>query len=377
MRRAEPSGSPTRLSVMDLEGLGRGARSWWGAALASAIVVAVGLTLQAVADDPDPRPGADAPRGAGSSVTAPAGWRVESYGGIQVRVPAGWGWGGAWFHASWDDGSVTDCGAAPFVVPGDPSYESVPQDTPYVGRPVLMTDVCMGVDGAPARAPQADSVWIGAAVPAGSVDLGGGYVRETIRVTRPTPYGDGTVSVTTDDPELRRQILATAEAVDVDDHGCATGARWSDFPAGDLREGKPASLSVCLYDSQGSETTLLWSDRRAATEAVEYADQVEGSSALYDPDRFCTEEPEGQWMAIGVDHADGTTAWTAVVMDCSQILWHYRAQGDPHALAASPLGERTVAPWAVPAVRAYVVGPTGWSEWSGSKGPSVFRGMLG
>jgi hypothetical protein len=360
-------------------------RTPWLLAVAAAVAVAVGvpLTFQAL----------DGGGGGGGGdrrdqvVTDPAvppavpdDWRVESYGGIQVRVPPMWGWGGAWFHAPWEGDRVMDCGAVPHVVPGDPDDESAPEDSPYVGRPLMMSDVCsiVGLPNAPERpAPQADSVWIGAAVEPGTEDLGNGYVRETVRVREPTQFGDGTVSVTSDDPALRRQILATAVAVGVDAHGCRSDATWQEFPAGRIGDLEATSLSVCLYETYQGETTLIWSDRRSADDARQYVDQVEATSDTYDPMRFCTDQPDGQWLAVGAVAADGETAWTAVTMGgCAQILWHYQAEGDPESVAASPVNPETVAPWATPAVRAYVVGPVDWQEWADG-GENFFRGYLG
>lgn len=367
-RLSRPPGSP------------RAARHLWPLAAAASVVLLLAVPLAVrwggTGDPPPSGPGVvDEPP------VDTAGWRVESYGGIQVRVPREWGWGGAPLKAAWAGGEVLDCGAAPFVVAGDPDYESVPRDTPYVGRPAMMTDVCatVGQEDAPEPpAPRADSVWIGAAVEPGTEQLGNGYVRETVAVGESTTFGAGTVTVTSDDPALRRAVLATAEPVEVDAHGCRADAVWSELPSGALGRVEPDSLSVCLYDSYGGATTLVWSDRLGAERARDYAAAVEESSALYDPVRLCTEPPAEQWMAIGVNGPDGTTAWTAVVMgECGQVLWHQRLQDGAESLVASPVEPTTVEPWAVPAVRAYVVGPSGWEDIAGGQGASTFRGMLG
>ncbi|QIX25774.1 hypothetical protein ncot_03575 [Nocardioides sp. JQ2195] len=350
-------------------------RGWLGvAAVAAAVVVGGPLVWHFAGADqrspaPDDRVAADSGK--------PASWRVESYGGVQVRVPPTWGWGGApMANLDAGDERPLDCGAAAFVRPGSSDYETVPRDTPYVGRPVMMTDACaiVGLENAPAApAPAADSVWLDAAgVEVGTTELGDGYVRETVEV------GRGTVTVTSDDPALRARILATAEAVDVDDNGCRADATWSDVPAGDLRDVDPESLSVCAYETVGGETMLVWSTRRDARAATAYGDAVELSSATYDPIRLCTEQPEGQWLAVGVNGKDGRTAWTAAVMgECAQIQWHYRAQGDPESLAASPVIPRTVKPWGGSEARAYLVGPVKWREYAGKEGAGMFRGILG
>lgn len=372
-RHAE--GAPDRLEESTASPSRR--RSRWPAVAAAAAVAVIGVPLgvQLLGE-----PGDDEPHGTDRVAVAPGTpdtWRVESYGGVQVRVPNDWGWGGApMANLDPDDDRPLDCGAAPFVRPGDDSYETVPADTPYVGRPVMMTDACtiIGLEGAPLpQAPAADSVWLDAfGVEPGTVDVGNGYVRETVAV------GDGAVTVTSDDADLRARILGTAEAVDVDANGCATTGDWADVPDGTLHEVEPDSLSVCSYMTFQSETTLVWSAQGDATAAAEYAEAVETSSATYDPLRLCTEQPDGEWLAIGVNGADGETAWTGVVMDqCAQILWHYRAQGDPEAVAASPVVPRTAAPWAGSWARAYVAGPSGWGDYAGKDGAGFFRGYLG
>ena len=267
-----------------------------------------------------------------------------------------------------------DCGAAPFVVPGSDDYEFVPQDTPYVGRPLMMTDACSipGLPNGPGETPPpADSVWLGAEVEPGRVELGDGYVRETVAV------GDSVVTVTSDDPELRATILDTAEAVEVDANGCRTDGDWASFPGGTLRDVEPRSLSVCAYATRRGATVLVWSARGDADAAAAYAGAVDEASATYDPGRLCTEQPGGEWLAIGVRGPGDETAWTVATMgECAQILWHYRAQGDPESLAASPVLPRTVAPWASPWTRAYLAGPSGWEE-HGKAGNGMVRGFHG
>ncbi|KQY56610.1 MULTISPECIES: hypothetical protein [unclassified Nocardioides] len=350
-------------------------RNWLAAAaVAAALVVGVPLAWQAIdRDDTGPTGGDEVATDDGG----PPAWRVESYGGVQVRVPPSWGWGGAPMrNVDPGDDRPLDCGAAAFVRPGSSDYEFIPKNTPYVGRPVMMTDACTVLTGrelSELGVPTSDSVWLDAVgVQPGTVDVGNGYVRETVKV------GDDTVTVTSDDPELRTKILATAESVEVDANGCATDATWDDVPDGTLREIEPESLSVCSYMTYRGETTLVWSARRDTDDAAQYAQVVEESSANYDPIRPCTEQPDGEWLAIGVNGAGGKTAWTGVVMgECAQILWHYKAQGDPESLAASPVVPRTVAPWASSWTRGYLAGPVNWGEYAGKDGEGMFRGLLG
>ncbi len=68
----------------------------------------------------------------------PANWRVESYDGVQLRVPPDWGWGGVPRPAGFG-GGFSMCGDGAFAYPGPHGEtlfkESV--DMPYVGRPYL------------------------------------------------------------------------------------------------------------------------------------------------------------------------------------------------------------------------------------------------
>ena len=214
---------------------------------------------------------------------------------------------------------------------------------PTVGRPVYGSDVCEGFDpDDTAGEPVADSVWFGAPVPEGVVGLGGGYTRTT-RVVAGVA-----VTVETRNPELGQQILATAEAVDVDANGCRT--HLDGPPAAEVATGG-ATLPVCLYDVAADlSTTLIWSgvvsDPTAYTQAVDAARRGDELAA-------CKRSPEGQWVTVGPDVVD---------FSCQKIL---SAAGDAHLTRA------TVEPWASDGTRAYVVGPID-GNWSG-----LFRGMLG
>ena len=53
------------------------------------------------------------------------------------------------------------------------------RDEPWVGRPVMLSDDCLG---RPFPAPTAPYVWLGADLAPGTVDVGDGYVQETVEV---------------------------------------------------------------------------------------------------------------------------------------------------------------------------------------------------
>lgn len=329
-------------------------------------VVGVPLTLQAV-DDQGPRDH----RGAAATDPAlppgaPDDWRVESYGGIQVRVPPTWGWGGAPFEESWTGGDVIGCGSTTaFVVPGSDDYEFVDQDTPFVGRPAMMTDACEGYD-LRFTFPQVDAVWLDSPIGVGVRDLRGGQVAETVEV------GDLRATVFSRDDELRRRILGTAEAVAVDGNGCPN--RPGMMPRADRGSLVPESMSACLYDTEGGTTTLVWSGIRSARQASDYVAAYDARSAAYDPLRVCGAPASGQWIALGIHGTDGGTRWDVVSFECGQVVAAYRSAAGEVAPAAAPLAEDTVRPWAGGGVRAYAWGPT---RGAGGKMDDFFRGILG
>jgi hypothetical protein len=341
-------------------------RALWllGVAAAAVAVAGVPLTLQAVDNqgtstdpvvtDPAMPPG------------APDDWRVESYGGIQVRLPPTWGWGGAPFEESWTEGRVTGCGSTTaFVVPGSDNYEFVDKDTPFVGRPAMMTDACEGYD-LRRTFPEVDSVWLDSPVGVGVRDLRGGQVAETVEV------GALRVTAFSRDGRLRQRILATAEEVTVDGNGCPThpGA----MPTTDHGSLEPEFMSACLYDSQDGTTTLVWSGIRNAAQARDYVAAYDDESATYDPPRVCDSPASGQWIALGIHGTDGGTRWDVVSFECLQILSAYRTGAGEPAAPASPLAEDTARPWAGGGVRAYAWGPM---RGAGGKMEEIFRGILG
>lgn len=169
---------------------GRRTRTWV-AGLAAASVAAAAVVGAQVARDDEPAPqvsdGSTSPSPSVSATPAPepvGNTRTEYYRGVQVDVPADWGWGS----------SPVLCGVTPI-------------GEPYVGRPIPATDAC-----GPAvfdAVPTAPYVWLGADVATGSVDLGEGWIQETVAV-------DGTtVTVATQEARQRNAILGSAATQDL------------------------------------------------------------------------------------------------------------------------------------------------------------------
>lgn len=290
---------------------------------------------------------------------------MESYDGLQVAVPADWGWGGAPFSDSWTDGPLA-CGAGrAFVVPGSDEYEFVPERTPFVGRPAMMTDACEGTRSAP----EVDAVWLDAAGAEPGTERFAGTVRET------RAFGDHTVTVWSSDTGLRTRVFASARVVEVDAHGCPDAPDRAALPAPG-GEGRVTGMSVCLYGVQAGADTLIWSGSRGAGDAREYVAGFDRSSDTDDPKDDYPIPGSGQWVALGIHLADGSTRWDVVNLGREQILAASLTGGGTPSRIAAPYLTRTVLPWAdhSPGLLAYCWGPEPRDL---PAGRSLFRGMLG
>jgi hypothetical protein len=274
-------------------------------------------------------------------VSVPDTWRYESYAGVQLEVPDTWGWGGAPIRASYFEGPrhLGSCGAnqAAVLSPADHSSYVSPL-TRFVGRPAMVAATCTewGSDG---TLPEGEAVWFGSPLKAGVKDLPG-TVAETRQV------GAQRVTVFAPGSALRRQILGTAQSVDVDGHGCPTQvvARPTAGPTG-LR---PTSMSVCVYSQDTGVAMLLYSTSVSATAARRYAEGVASATSASGGSSCLT--PSGQWVALGLHDRRGTR-WDVANLRCDRLqLAGERTAG---------LTVATVRDWAVAGVPAYVVAPRG------------------
>lgn len=344
------------------------------AAAASAIAIPLGVWAFGHRSPPPTPPAGPAATASTASTTASAepidtsDWRVESYGSVQIRVPTTWGWGGAPTDPL-GDGQLADCGATrAFVAPGDTAYESAPAGTAFVGRPVMMTDVCAG-GGDPH--PTVDAVWLGAAVKDGTQTYADGTVRETRTVNGVT------VTVFSADTALRRAILGTAEPGDVDANNCpaAPPEISADQYLRAGTEGTLSRVSVCLYQRQPRGMTLLWSGSSSGTGVAAY-DRAMTAALAAGPSK-ATKPDEFQQLYLGRDYGPGPA-------DGPMLRWD-RVDFDGHGIAtvdadgntlSVPLTEAVVGPWASgqAPLKAYAVGPR-LADPAGIAG--YFRGMLG
>lgn len=302
--------------------------------------------------------GGDSPTGPKEPPTAadvPADWRTEAWHGVEVKVPPTWGWGAALVAL---DGDPADCGAG--VARTADGKPATPDDAiPYVGRSVMLSDACSMVDR---RAePTAPYVWLGAPLAKGEVQLGD-FVEETVEVA------GATVTVATEDPALRAQILATAKARPADAE-CAS--EMSAPPSATLAAaegiGASRSMLVCTYvqhDDGWQLTSTMALGERAAGRFVSEFDRA--PSATCQP----TETRELAVIRISGDDNFGSgqleRQWVVRLGECSTIT-----------LSSKPGTKRltrgNVAPWAVRSVPVTLTGPTAYDpELSG-----FFIGLLG
>lgn len=277
-------------------------------------------------------------------VAVPDSWRYESYAGVELQVPATWGWGGSPIRSSVFAAPrhLGACGTdqAAARAPADHAAYLTSM-TPFVGRPAMVSDLCVpwGADGV---FPSADAVWFESPLKVG-VQQAGSAVAETRAV------GGQRVTVFAPDPRLRRLILGTAEQVAVDAYGCPTQvvARPTAGPAG-LH---PGSMSVCVYSQDSGAATLLYSASVPASAAQEYAARV--AAATNSPggaSSSATATPQGQWVALGL-HGQRGTRWDVVDVRAGDVEL---ARGRTAALTPD-----TARAWAHGGVTAYVAAGSG------------------
>ncbi|MFL6003767.1 MAG: hypothetical protein ACJ72P_13240 [Nocardioides sp.] len=247
----------------------------WGSLLVGCL-----LLLTACAEQPGP--------GAHSGDPLPTQWRTEYWHGISVDVPAEWAYGGA---PMVNGGDTVACWAGAMVsAAGARVRDGEERSTPYVGRPIVLTDLCqtfpfIGPDTDPPAVP---SVWLGAHLETGTDHLGDGWVRETVEASGTT------VTVTSDDADLRRRILASVGGLGLCTSSMPGPTRVHDM----LIEGygRPKSLEVCVYRRTGSgELGLAYGTLLGPQAARAFGAAV----ARADSRRMkCGDEPPSEWITL-------------------------------------------------------------------------------
>jgi hypothetical protein len=298
-----------------------------GASAAAVVVVAGAAVVVQQSRDDRQQVGPSAPSSSfdGTAPSAPAGYRLELWHDVGVYVPATWAWGAAPVKDA--AGRAVLCGGTQ-VVQADGSRHVAPTQS-YVGRPAQPSGSC--TSGWARQRPEASYVWLGGDVPVGTVDLGGGWTRETVAV------GDVTVSVASDDDALRTAILASAHPV-----AGACDARIGNppTPGGSTEPGfVPDAMTVCAYapTSDGLDYDLLDEQELSAGPAKALMAAVEDAKPL--GSSSCYNASGGEWALLRLSEVGGSFRDYVVDMYCPSIA---DPTGDQHALN----GE-TVRPWAV------------------------------
>lgn len=270
-------------------------------------------------------------------VAVPSDWRVESYAGVEVRVPVTWGFGGSPVRSdSFDGRHLGGCGANEAAVLSSADHAAYASSvTPFVGRPAVMTSRCVpwGSDGI---MPRTEAVWFASPLAVGVKDVGS-QVAETRAV------GGQKVTVFASDSALRRKILGTATVVSVDGNGCPTRAVQQ--PTRGPEGLEPSSMSVCVYSEDPGTPVLMWSGHTTEPAARSYADAVTRAA----PVGACPGLPHGRWLALGL-HGQGGTRWDVVDLGCGAIV----GAGGSVALTVE-----TVQQWGLDGVGAYAPVPAG------------------
>ena len=251
----------------------------------------------------------------GAGPELPAGWRWESFGGVQVAVPGDWGWtNGNQRIGQW-------C-----VDEGAPRVRE-----PAVGRPGVSTLVgCNAVDeGVPHEMLVRNT---GDIVALQSVAEGSGQPRD--QGDRLTVTGGGVaVIIQTSDADLRRRIADTVHHVDVDSNGCpardpsAQDPRRRPPAVGDVSEvAGVTSVTACKYATHSPDRTevaaapLLASrrfDGPAATDLVDALVAAPEGSGPNAPETCMPEYSYGDELTVLlVHHAAGTQRVVVTYSGC-------------------------------------------------------------
>lgn len=276
-----------------------------------------------------------------SSGGAPANWRVESYDGVQLRVPPDWGWGGVPVTIGGGH-EFLDCGHGAFAHagPDGKTVLEVSVDEPYVGRANYgMTDLCM--TGLPT--PTRPYVWLGSPIEVGSEELENGFTQQTVEV-------DGLrVTVASDDADEMAAILSTIAAVEVDANGCPVVSRLAESgdPLGGL--GEVDSVSVCVYrhEERGEDVFLGYSTSIEGAPAQHLLEAIKAQPA---GDLDCDPDPRlrDDDVVLRFHGADAEADVLVRLDGCSG----YYTGGE----GVRPLTRANVEPWVVDGVGLYVSG---------------------
>lgn len=278
-------------------------------------------------------------------------WRTEYWRDMRVDVPAEWGWGGApmeYGGAGRAKGELLACSARAFrAADGSEVSGDAQETTPYVGRPIFLTDLCEPYRDDQWPEPTAPYVWLGSPIEPGTRGFDNGYVQETLEVN------GSTVTVATDDPALRRQILDSATGGETCMSELETPPKFE--MTGFEGIGDFTRMTVCVYGSVRYEG--LW--------GLRYVTELPGSSAQELADAADRNEaaphscpPGTEYVLLVLEGSDAyggpvTATYVVQLADCALI----DTPSGPKAL-----NDSVITPWLVdgiPVSLRYFIGPLG------------------
>jgi hypothetical protein len=228
----------------------------------------------------------------GDQPELPAGWRWESFGGVQVGVPGDWGWDSQALRLD-----------AWCIKPGNH-----PPAVARPGAPVPAIGCDTGQEGPPAGFLIANTGWT---VGFDRTDKVDGTDREGDRTTVRL---DGVEVIIQAPEEWRDRVAATIHRVKVDDAGCPTSHRISTGP--DLRPTPPmdvatlrdvTSVSVCKYPLPDGSSARLSSPRLLSSL------RLDGATAA-DEIRLIAAAPVGHSLDTPADCAPETAHGDQVIV---------------------------------------------------------------
>ncbi len=322
-------------------------RTATAAGLAAASVVAVAGGVALLGDDDRRSGGRDVAGDRDLTPTVVDEWRTEYWHDIAVDVPADWGWGGSPMADSIGRGNqLVACAAGAFRAPGvtgAPDFSG----TPYVGRPFTLTDTCELFRDGQWREPEAPYLWFGSPIEPGTREFDNGFVQETIE------FEGEPVTVATDDPSLREQILDSVRAGETCFSELEAPPRSTQFFDG-VGESF-SSLTVCAYrrDTAGETLRLAYVSELPASSARELLEAVDGRGAESPPkSQACG--VANVFVELHLTTSGGDEMTLAVDLgECPGIEVGERLV---------ELTEATVQPWAVGGLPTILYAPWAWDE---------------
>lgn len=330
------------------------------AAAAAAVLVLVGGALavgQWLREDEAANPASSARTDRVTDRTTPAaGWRTEHWRGIAVDVPGDWGFGGAPHLITPDDEKPVSCGPGA-MVEADGSRNWGPTGAGgWVGRPMMLTDMCQTYQSGAEHTPPAPYLWFDAGVEEGTVRFDGGFVQKTVMV-------DGVrLTVGSPDAGLRERVLGSARA----ETPCAPTVDQDrePWPAPSAAEREIATMRACAYRVDRSRPETVAEPQLSTAVEVgdsatrRYLDALRGREQARDQ---CPslDVAESEWVVLELLDDSGAVLRRDVVHlagNCAGVDVGARGVAN---LVTSKLTPAMVRPWAVASIPATVYGPSG------------------